>query len=118
MIRTATPEKNPNNPVILRSGFYFAFQNMAEVGSSLMDRRWFAVGERVRVRDEDEYDLKLSGDPLPDEVCGSPCTIIPVRSVQGLPVSGENMLPLVYVQLDDQRTFVVHQDNLDHLVMR
>ena len=80
-----------------------------------MERRWFETGERVRVKSQEEYNWHLSGDPLPDGVCGRAGTIIPVRSVQGLQVSGDRLLPLVFIQLADSRTFMIHQDNLERV---
>jgi hypothetical protein len=78
-----------------------------------MARRWLENGERVRVKCQEEYNWQLRGDPLPDGVFGRAGTIIPVRSVQGLQVSGDRLLPLVFIQLDDSRTFMIHQDNLE-----
>ena len=78
-----------------------------------MARRWLENAERVRVKCQEEYDWQLRGDLLPDGVFGREGTIIPVRSVQGLKVSGDRLLPLVFIQLDDSRTFMIHQDNLE-----
>ena len=83
-----------------------------------MERRWFQgrwvdIGERIRVKSQEEYDWLLVGDPLPNGVCGKAGTMIPVRSLQGLQVSGDRLLPLVFIQLEDSRTFMIHQDNLE-----
>ncbi len=78
-----------------------------------MEQRWCRIGERIRVKSPEGYDWHLRGDPIPDGVCGRAGTIIPVRSLQGLQVSGDSLLPLVFIQLDDSRTFMIHQDNLE-----
>lgn len=78
-----------------------------------MERRWFDIGERVRVRREEEYDWQLQGDPLPDGVYGRLAVVIPARTVQGVQVAAEGLFPLSFIQLDDGRMFVVHQDNLE-----
>ena len=80
-----------------------------------MEPQWFAIGDRAKVKEQGEYNWHLKGDPLPDGVCGRSGAIIPVQSVQGLPVSGDRLLPLVFIRLDDSRTFMIHQDNLDPL---
>lgn len=78
-----------------------------------MERRWFDIGEKVRVRRADDYDWQLQGDPLPDGAFGSPATVIPGRTVHGATIPVESVFPLSFVQLDDGRVFVVHQDNLE-----
>ena len=80
-----------------------------------MEQQRLEIGERVRVKSQEGYDWHLSGDPLPDGVRGRAGTIIPVRSLQGLRVSTDRLLPLVFIQLDDSRTFMIHQDNLERV---
>ncbi len=80
-----------------------------------MEQRGFEIGERVRVKSQEGYNWQLKGDPLPDGVWGRAGTVIPVQSLQGLQVSGHRLLPLVFTQLDDSRTFMIHQDNLERV---
>ncbi len=78
-----------------------------------MEQRWFEIGALVKVKSQTECDWQLRGDPLPDGVCGRAGTILPVRSLQGVQISGDHFLPLVFIQLDDGRAFMIHQDNLE-----
>ena len=78
-----------------------------------MEQRWFEIGALVKVKSETECNWQLRGDSLPDGVCGRAGTILPVRSLQGVQISGDRFLPLVFIQLDDGRAFMIHQDNLE-----
>ncbi len=80
-----------------------------------MEQRGFAIGGLVKVKSQTECDWQLRGDPLPDGVCGRAGTILPVRSLQGVQMSGDRFLPLVFIQLDDGRAFMIHQDNLEQV---
>ena len=78
-----------------------------------MEQRKLVNGLRVQVHLVGRYNWQLSGDILPDDVHGKQGTIIPMKSIQGLPISIDKLLPLVHVHLDDSRTFMIHQDNLE-----
>lgn len=80
-----------------------------------MEQQRFEIGEGVNVKRKEEYDWHLRGDLHPDGVCGRAGTIIPVWSLQGQQMSGDRFLPLVLVELDDSRTFMIHQDNLERV---
>ncbi len=80
-----------------------------------MEQRLLVNWQIVRVNALDEYDWHLSGDIIPIDVCGNKGTIIPVRSIQGLQISVDSLLPMVQVQLRDSLTFMIHQDNLERI---
>ncbi len=66
-------------------------------GGGQMEQRWFEIGALVKVKSETECNGQLRGDSLPDGVCGRAGTILPVRSLQGVQISGDRFLPLVFI---------------------